>query len=174
MIDILPRSLMRACALGLALTLALAPVTACGPKHVVDVTARTGLSLANAIGAAQKATHELTDLHLATFPPQRAIVVQEALLRANTELGKLPQAIRLAATAEVIQGEAAKATPAQIDAWLTILKVVSTELGVAINGFPVESAASKALQLSKQAQTTAGTFALELAKFKAATAPQKE
>lgn len=172
------RTLAAVCtAVSLSCTSAALAVVAVGPalatsactnaKKTVDVVAKTGVGLAKGIGQAQEATKAASDLNLPAFPPDRALKVQQALLKANTEVGKLPEVIRLAATAEIVQGEAAKTTPARIDAWLTILKTVSRELGVAIGDLPVESIAAKALQASRQAQETATTFILELEKFKA-------
>lgn len=140
---------------------------ACHRSHPIDTPARVSLALAKAIGEAQVATKQLTDANLPAFPPERALKVQESLLKANTELGKLPQFIRLAATAQEIQAGAATSTPAQIDAWITILNVVSKELGLVIGGLPVDSVARQALEASRAAQQTATTFILELEKLKA-------
>lgn len=167
------RFLARLSALPLVLALTLGVgasatfTAACHSSHPIDTPAKVSLALAKGIGEAQAATKQLTDANLPAFPPERALKVQEALLTANTELGKLPQFIRLAATAQEIQAGAATSTPAQIDAWLTILNVVSEQLKLAIGGLPVDAVARQALEASRAAQQTATTFALELEKLKA-------
>lgn len=148
----------------LVIAIALAPLVSVGctaaGKRAPILVAQTGLGVAKTIGAISDAGKALQQASV--LPAATALKLQEGLLKINTALAPLPNALRAIDNAQ----KAGSTANNDVDKALAILQVVGGDLTTLLAGVPVNNLTEALIGLVKTAQTTVQTVLIEVARLK--------
>jgi len=144
------------------LVAALLSTAASCPTKPVTLIGESGLAVAVAIGHVQGAVRQLTDA--GAIPPATALAIQSQLLRVNSRLEFLPNALR-AADALLTAGSSADEP---LDQAVAILRLVSRDLSIVVAGVPISMVTQPLLDLTVAAQETVVTTLVAVAKLRGA------
>lgn len=147
----------------LALALLVVSLSTVGCLHnPIKLVAQSGQTLAGTIGAAQRATTQLTEAGV--LSPQQALNVQRALLRANDRLKPLPDILLAIDTAT----KAGQTDATRINAALAILQAVGVDLDTVVAGLPVGQTAAQVLKATTETRKLIAQITAALARQRAA------
>ncbi len=141
---------------------------ACGASRSGDVlvdVGNTGVGLADGIHELQKGVSALSPNPI---PATKGREMQQALLKANAELMRLPDFLVAADAARKV----GQVEPGKIEETLAIVGSIADQMDIVIQGFDVGDVAKKMLKLASETRVTAVKIQLGLAQLKAEMAKE--